>query len=159
MNKVESFLKENKISYLLHIHKAVYTTSEAEKFCQSVKGMHCKNLFLYEKRSNRYFLVILPAFKNVDFKKLFSELCCKRLQFASSVLLEEKLNLQAGSVSLFGLLNDENDEVELIIDEDVYNSDVVSFHPNINTATIELEKDMFYQVLGLLKKNHKIIKL
>jgi len=88
----------------------------------------------------------------VDFKKLFSELCCKRLQFASSVLLEEKLNLKAGSVSLFGPLNDENNEVELVIDDDVYNADIVSFHPNINTATIELEKDMFYQVLGLLKK-------
>jgi Ala-tRNA(Pro) deacylase len=69
------------------------------------------------------------------------------------------LELEPGSVSPFGLLNNIDNSVETYIDEDIYNADIVSFHPNRNTATLELSKEMFRKYLDSLKHKIQIIKI
>jgi Ala-tRNA(Pro) deacylase len=154
MNDVNQFLSANNIEFTLHEHPAVYTCEEAEKHCGDIPGIACKNLLLRNKKGKRYFLVVLPAKKQTDLKKFANIVGENKISFASSELLKEKLGLEPGAVSPFGLINDTNKSVEVYIDSDIYNAETVSFHPNVNTATLELSKDMFRKFLRAIE--HKI---
>lgn len=159
MTLVEDFLKSKEIKYVLHEHPAVYTCEEAEKYCGNVPGLACKNLLLRDKKGRRYFLVVLPAAKRSDLKK-FAEIVGEgKVSFASPEALMEKLGLEPGAVSPFGLLNDKRNEVEVYVDSKVYNADVLSFHPNRNTASLELSGEMFRKFLQSIENLNKVIDL
>lgn len=159
MTIVEDFLKSKDIKYVLHEHPAVYTCEEAEKYCGNVPGIACKNLLLRDKKGRRYFLVVLTADKRTDLKKFGGTVGESKITFASAEALLEKLGLEAGAVSPFGLLNDKKTEVEVYIDKDVYNADIVSFHPNRNTASLELSGEMFRKFLQAIENPIKVIDL
>lgn len=146
---VLSFLATHKIPYVLHEHPAVFTCEEAEKHSGDIPGLACKNLFLKGKRSGQYFLVIMPAGKRMDLKQL-GERAGDALSFASEERLMEKLGLTPGAVTPFGLLNDREHEVKVFLDPAVDQADIVSFHPNVNTATVELGKEAFHRCLELM---------
>lgn len=159
MTNVENFLKSKGIEYILHEHPAVYTCEEAEKYCGDIPGLACKNLLLRGKKSEKYFLVILPAEKRADLKKIGEIVGDKQITFANPEALLEKLGLEAGAVSPFGLLNDKNHEVEVYIDQKVYYATIVSFHPNRNTASLELSGAMFRKFLQVIENKIKVIDL
>lgn len=158
MINVEEYLQANQIKYVLHEHIAVFTCEEADKHCGDIPGLACKNLLLKNKKGGRYFLIVLPATKRADFNKIGEMVCENKVGFASAEALKEKLGLEVGAVSPFGLLNDKDHEVEVFIDEDVYNADIVSFHPNRNTATLELTGAMFRKFLKTVENKIEVIK-
>lgn len=159
MTIVEDFLKSKKIEYVLHEHPAVYTCEDVEKRCGNVPGLACKNLLLRDKKGRRYFLVILPATKRTDLKKFAGIVGEDKMSFASPEALMDKLGLEPGAVSPFGLLNDKKNEVEVYVDSEVYNADVVSFLPNRNTASLELSGEMFRKFLQSIENFNKVIDL
>ena len=159
MQSVEEFLKNNGIEYVLHEHPAVFTCEEAEKHCSHVPGVSSKNLFLRDEKKQRYFLVILDAKKRADLKKLGEIFEAKRLSFANEDDLKQKLGLEPGAVSLFGILNDVKQEVEVYIDEDFYKEPVVNFHPNRNTASVELSKEMLHKFIEKVGREIKVVKI
>ncbi len=155
--KIKKYLQENQIKFKSFKHPAVYTCEEAEKYNKDIKGIHSKNLFLKNKKSTRFYLVIVPAKKKTDLKEL-SKITEDKLTFANEKDLKEKLKLSTGAVSPFGLINDENGEINLLIDKEVWNSNYVSFHPNINTETLELSKQNFHKYVNSLKNKLSILK-
>lgn len=152
--EIREHLKNNKIKFKEFKHPAVFTCEQAEKYNQEIKGPHCKNLFLKNKKSNKFYLVITLANKKLEIKRL-SELNEEKLTFANEKDLKELLNLTPGSVSPFGLINDKANKVIILIDKEVLEADYVSFHPNINTETLELTKENFHKYINLL--NNKLI--
>lgn len=158
MTNVEEYLQDNQIKYVLHEHPAVYTCEEAEKHCGDIPGLACKNLLLKDKKGRRYFLIVLPAEKRADLKGIGKTVGESKVSFASPEALKEKLGLEPGAVSPFGLLNDKNHEVEVYVDEKVYNADIVSFHPNRNTASLELTGEMFRKFLQAIENKVHVIK-
>lgn len=157
MVDVEQFLQSHGIAYVLHEHPAVFTCEDAEKYCGTVPGLAGKNLFLKNKKSTRYFLVILPADKRADLKHIAQVVGEQKVSFASPEALREKLGLEPGSVSPFGLLNDADAGVEVFIDREVADAEIVNFHPNRNTASLELTQKMFQIFLTTLKHVVKIL--
>jgi len=144
---VISYLQSKQIVYTLHEHPAVYTCEEAEVHCADIPGLACKNLFLRNRKGDKYFLIILPAHKRADLKKIGKIIGDDKIRFASAEKLNEILGLTAGSVSPFGLINDTDHHAIVYVDRDVYDADVVGFHPNKNTATLELTGIMFRKFL------------
>ncbi len=156
---VEEFLKSKNIEYKLHEHVAVYTCEDTKKYCNRINGLVYKSLFLTNKKRNRYLLVILSDEKRLNLKKFAEIVGEKKLSFASPEVLLDKLCLTPGSVSPFGLLNDNEKEVEFYIDKGVLGADIVSFHPNRNTASLELTQEMFAKFLQEIGHNVKIVDL
>lgn len=76
----------------------------------------------------------------MDLKKLAESLGENGLSFASPERLLKYLGVTSGSVTPFGLLNDEDHHVKLVIDENLWRHEIVHFHPNVNTATLELSR-------------------
>ncbi len=146
--KVYDVLEKLDISYVRHEHPPVFTVEEAEQHWENITGAHCKNLFLRNKRGNRHYLVILESSKKADLKVLNHKLGEDRLSFASEERLMRYLGLETGAVSPFGLINDAQKEVQVLIDQDLKEAECVNFHPNVNTATVGISFADFEKFLS-----------
>jgi Ala-tRNA(Pro) deacylase len=154
MNPVEAFLELHNIFYNRHDHPAVFTCEQAAIFHELVPGIPGKNIFLIDKKSGRMFLVILPVTQKANLKFLAHHFGVAKLSFGSTNLLMEKMGLESGSVSPFGLINNIEKDIEVYIDTEIYTAELVNFHPNINTASLSLTHEMFHKYLEIIP--HKI---
>lgn len=159
MQHVLDYLTANAIPYILHTHPAVFSTHEAAEHCKDIPGLMVKNLFLKNKKTGEFHLCILPAGKKLDFKKMDALLGAKGVTFGSAEELKEMLGLEPGSVSIFGVLNDPDGRVGILLDSEVYAAPIVTFHPNINTATLEITHDDLQRFLGLVKHQVQVVPL
>ena len=82
-----------------------------------------------------------------------------KLSLASEKRLHKYLGLQPGSVSPFGLIHDEEHHVHLFLDENLQNFDRISFHPNVNTATLVISFRDFLRFLDHLGNTYEFLKL
>jgi Ala-tRNA(Pro) deacylase len=146
--KVYNILRELDISYTKHEHPPVYTVEEAEQHWENITGAHCKNLFLRNKKGKNHYLVIAKSEKRVNLKALTSRLGEDRLSFASPERMLRYLGLEPGAVSPFGLINDKENAVVVVIDRDLKEASHVNFHPNVNTATVGIAFTDFEKFLS-----------
>jgi len=145
--KVLEVLERLKIAWKRYEHPAVFNIEQARLYWKETKGAHCKNLFLRNYSGRRHYLVIVEADKKTDMKKLTDRLGEDRLSFGSAERLQKYLGVSPGAVSPFGLINDARREVVVVIDEDLLTYSSLNFHPNVNTATLEISKDDFLKFL------------
>jgi Ala-tRNA(Pro) deacylase len=124
------------VRYERHEHPAVFNATDASKFWDPIAGTQCKNLFLRNKKGDRHYLVVLEISKRADLRDLVKVVADDRLSFGSPERLMDKLGLTPGSVSPFGLINNADGSVRVIIDADLRGKDRLIFHPNVNTASV-----------------------
>jgi Ala-tRNA(Pro) deacylase len=124
------------IAYERYEHPAVFNADDASKYWNPIAGTQCKNLFLRNKKGDRHYLVVLEISKRADLKDLVKLVGDDRLSFGSPERLMAELGLTPGSVSPFGLLNDADGSVRVLVDRDLRGADRLIFHPNINTASV-----------------------
>lgn len=132
--QIYALLEEHGISYETFHHEAVSTVAQADELVPRI-AIPTKNLFLCDAKKRQFFLVTAHEDTPVDLKRLHRQLGCRRLSFASPELLEERLGLQQGAVTPFGVLNDESREVTLVFDETLRHQRFDA-HPMVNTATM-----------------------
>jgi Ala-tRNA(Pro) deacylase len=155
---IKTYLQELGINFKIFKHPPVFTCEQARKhrIYENIRGIHSKNLFLKNRKSKKFYLVVLPEDKPMDLDELgkkFNE----KLKFANEENLKEFLGLTPGSVSPFGLINDKQGKILVVIDDKIWNSDFVSFHPNINSETLELSGKDFQKYIKSLKNDFLII--
>ena len=124
------------IRYERHEHPAVFNAEDAAKFWDPIQGVQCKNLFLRNKKGDRHYLVVLEISKRADLKEIVKLVGDDRLSFGSPERLMTELGLTPGSVSPFGLINDADGSVRVLIDQDLKGRERLIFHPNINSASV-----------------------
>ena len=156
---LKTWLKENQIEYVLHTHPAVFTVEEARIHCSFIPGMHCKNLFIKNVKGTEYYLVTVPSSKRMDFKKLQKQLNTSLLKFASEEELQQYLGLGIGAVSPLGLVNDLTKKVIYLIDKEVWGAAILSFHPNVNTESIELTKENFHNMIKFTGNRFQVLEI
>ena len=62
-----------------------------------------------------------------------------RLSFAKPEYMEDFLDITPGSLSVLGLMNDQENRVTLLIDEDVLKGEYIGMHPCINTSSLRIK--------------------
>ena len=107
MDEVIEILNKLNIKFDIVNHPAVYTSEEADFYVKDINCSKAKNLFLAGKSNKNFYLFIIKDTKRLDIKKV-SKLTQDRLHFASKNSLKEKMNLTPGTVSIFGLINNNN---------------------------------------------------
>ncbi len=118
----------------------------------------CKNLFLCNRQKTQYYLLMMPGDKVFKTKELSGQLGCARLSFAGPEDMERLLDITPGSVSVLGLMNDRENEVQLLVDEDVLKGEFVGCHPCINTSSLKLyTADIFGKLIEAM--HHDMIKV
>lgn len=148
--RVLDTLEELNIPYARMEHVPVYTIEEFEKIGNMPKSV-CKNLFVRNQKGDRHYLIILENSKKADLGRLADQIGSGKLSFASEKRLAKYLGLKPGSVSPFGLINDSGKEVMVVVDKDLESMGEVSFHPNINTATLTVSYKDFVKYLDWCK--------
>ena len=82
--------------------------------------------------------------KRLDMDDFKVQVGADRIRMASLDSLAEKMTLPAGTVSPFGLLNNEEKDILVYFDKDIVSEDIMTFHPNTNEKTIFIKsKDLF----------------
>lgn len=153
-------LKSNGIEYKLTEHEPVLTVEQANKFWAEIEGVHCKNLFLRDKRGKQHYLVVAEKDKAVSIQKLNEILGNnEKLSFGSERRLTKYLKLVQGAVSPFGVLNDTSNHVIVLIENGLKNARTINFHPNVNTATLSLSFMDFEKFLKLSNNSYRYISL
>ena len=102
-------------------------------------------------------LFILDDNKRLDIKKLSEQINEKDLRLGSEKNLFEKMNLKFGVVSLFGLLNNKDKDIKVYIDKQLLNEDIITFHPNDNTATVFIKIKGMFKFIDNLGFTYEII--
>src|SRR5580765_198378 len=123
------------IAFERHEHPPVATAVEADEHWSGIDAAHCKNLFLRNQKGTRHYLVIVQHRKRVDLRAMAEQIGDGKLSFASPERLMTHLGVTPGSVSPFGLINDHDHAVRVVLDRDFQAAARLSFHPNINTVT------------------------
>ena len=141
-------LRELGIVFTRHEHPPVATVEEASAHWAGIDATHCKNLFLRNQKGNRHYLVVLTASKKADLKAVADQIGDGKLSFASPERLMTHLGLTPGSVSPFGLINDREHAVRVVLDRDFQQSTRLAFHPNINTLTLTIAAGDFARFLA-----------
>jgi Ala-tRNA(Pro) deacylase len=116
-------------------HIPVFTVVESQAIKEEIPGGHSKNLFVKDKKG-RIFLIVAHAATQIDLKRLHEAIGASgRLSFGSADLLREVLGVEPGAVTPFGLINDRNGRVSVVLDAALMQHEPVNFHPLVNCQT------------------------
>jgi Ala-tRNA(Pro) deacylase len=115
-------------------HAPLFTVEESQALRGEIAGGHTKNLFLKDKKDSVY-LVVAEEDAPIDMKTLHKRISSGRLSFGRPELLAELLGLTPGSVTPFGVINDAERRVQVVLDESLLRHERLNFHPLENTAT------------------------
>lgn len=135
-----NFLDANRFAYERVEHPAVFTCEEAERHRPRQAAVSTKNLFLCDKKARRFFLAVTACEKTVNLAELAAKLGVSHLRFGSAENLARLLGVTRGSVTMMGLANDAERQVELWLDGEIWGGEYFLSHPLVNTATLVLSK-------------------
>lgn len=148
------------IAYERVDHEPAMTMEVCQAIDEVLQATICKNLFLCNRQETAFYLLMMPDDKLFRTKDLSAQIGSARLSFAKAEYMEQFLDITPGSVSVMGLMNDKEKRVQLLIDEDVLNSEYVGCHPCINTSSIRLRtKDLVDEVIPAMEHAYIKVKL
>ena len=163
MNKeaIYKFLDEKNIEYEVTEHEAVYNMEELDSVDLPYPEYDAKNVFVRDDKKQNYYLITVKDDKRVDLKKFKDDYNTRKLSFVSPNDLDLILKLIPGSVSPFGLLNDEECKVKFYLDKAFTTSPkkIIGIHPNDNTATVWLKTEDLIEIIKEHGNEVNVIKI
>ncbi len=155
MNKQEIYelLISKGIQYEITEHKAVFNMAELADVELPYSEADAKNLFVRDDKKRQYYLITIHANKRVNLKEFRKNYGTRPLSFASAEDLMSLLKLTPGSVTPFGILNDDDRVVEFYLDSDFCDG-LIGCHPNDNTATIWLKTN---DLIALVEEHGNLV--
>lgn len=120
-----------------HGHAPVFTVEDARKLRGQIPGGHCKNLFLKDDKDSLYLIVSLEDAR-IDLRTVPARIGSKRLSFGKPDLLMDVMGVEPGSVTPFGLINDTQCRLNVILEDKMMALPLLNYHPLQNTATTSI---------------------
>ncbi len=115
-------------------HRPVFTVEESKALRGTLPGAHIKNLFLRNKKGVMW-LVVAEEDRRIDLKALGERIGAGRVSFGSPERLMAHLGVIPGAVTPFGLVNDVERKVRVVIDKALIEHSLVNCHPLTNDRT------------------------
>ncbi len=159
MINICQFLAEHAIEYERHDHPPVFTCEEANRLVPPLPAAKTKNLFVRDRKGRQHFLVVVGYEKVVDLKALSSLLGVSKLSLASPERLRRYLGVDPGSVTILGVVNDPDKEVEIIMDEGLWDSKAFRCHPLVNTSTLVISRESLKRFLNTTRHKPRILNI
>ena len=122
-------------------HPPLFTVEQSRNLRGQIPGGHTKNLFLRDKKYAIY-LVVTQEDAEINLKGLHRRLGANgRFSFGSADLMREVLGVEPGSVTPFGVLNDTQGRVTVVLDAAMMEHQTLNYHPLVNTMTTSIGRD------------------
>ena len=144
------------IAQTTHDHPAVFRVEEGLELKAAMPGAHTKNLFLKDKKGKLWLISARQA-TVVDLKRAPALIGSDRLSFGNETLMWETLGVRPGSVTALALINDTDHRVSFVLDQALWDADIVNFHPLTNTATTALKQGEFRRFLTLIGRDPMVV--
>jgi Ala-tRNA(Pro) deacylase len=143
-----AFLDRLGIPHATVRHAPLFTVEESRSLRGQIAGGHTKNLFLKDKRG-ALFLVTALEDAAIELKSLHRQLGASgRFSFGSAEQMLETLGVEPGSVTPFGVLNDTQGRVAVVLDAAMMAHATLNFHPLANTMTTSIGRDDLVRFLA-----------
>jgi len=139
-------------------HAPVFTVEESKELRGNLPGGHCKSLMFKDKKGALWLVVCLED-TAVDIKALQKLIGAARLSFAKPDLLQAVLGVDPGSVTPFGLINDTENQINVVLDKTMLQSTVLNYHPLKNDATTQITPDDLQKFIAACGHRAKIVEL
>jgi len=162
--EVLHLLKDMHISVSKIEHSPVRSCIDARKYYDTAGydirnyGL-CKNLFIRDKRGKHFWLIIIDYLKQIDMELLRNIFKSAKLGPATEDNLLNILGVPSGSVSIFSIINDYEQKVNVIIDSDLCNKEKLAFHPNYNCQTLFISFEDVIKFLDRTQKDYQIMNI
>ena len=153
-----SYLDSLGISHSTVTHEPLFTVQDRSAAVDALPGAHCKNLFLKDDNKQFWLLVALQH-TQIKLKPFGKSVGAPNLRFAKEDMLKKYLGVTPGAVTPFGLINDQEHAVRVVVDQEIFKHAVVNFHPLVNTATTTISADDFKKFLASIGNNVQIVDL
>jgi len=158
--RVYSLLDDLGIRYTRTDHAPAMTMEDCKAVDDALDVVMCKNLFLCNRQKTAFYLLMIPGDKPFRTKEFSSALGISRVSFADEGDMVRLLDLLPGAVTVMGLMNDSECDVQLVIDKDIVKSDYIGCHPCVNTSSIKVSTtDILEKFLPHVKHSPIFIEL
>ncbi len=152
-NAVYALLEKLSVPIFGLDHDRADTMEICEQIETKLGAEICKNLFLCNRQQTVFYLLLMPGRKIFKTKFLSEQINSSRLSFAGDEQMESLLGVTPGSVTVFGLMNDKEKRVRLLIDRDLLKNEFIGCHPCVNTSVVRLRTadltDILLPALGV----------
>jgi Ala-tRNA(Pro) deacylase len=119
-------------------HPPLFRVEDSVAFRGDIAGGHAKNLFVKDKKS-RVFLLVVGEDAEIDLKRVHEKIGAQgRVSFVGAEALEAIWGVKPGAVTPFGAINDREGRVTVVLDAGLMAHERVNFHPLVNTKTTGL---------------------
>jgi len=154
------FLDEIGVEFWQLDHEEAATMEACEEIDRLLDATICKNLFLCNRQETDFYLLLMPGEKRFSTSEFCKLINSPRLSFAPEEYMVQYLNITPGSVSVMGLMNDTENQVQLYIDKDVLSEEYLGCHPCVNTASIKLKvSDVLEKFLPYVQHEYSVVEL
>ena len=159
ITKVTDYLDKLGVKYTLLRHPPVVTTEESRHIVHVDNCASCKSLYVKDKKSDNFYMVVLPFDKRAEMRGLAAYVGCAKFEFATEEKLFADLGVHRGSVSPYAFLNEDTTKYSapLLIDRSVWEAQNVKFHPCDNTATVVVSVADFRKYLQSIGKETIVV--
>ena len=155
-DRLLAWMAEHDIAQTTHDHPAVFRVEEGLDLKADLPGAHTKNLFLKDHRGQLW-LISARQDTVIDLKRAAAVMGSGRLSFGAEALMWETLGVRPGSVTALGLINDIDRRVTFVLDQRLWDADIVNFHPLTNTATTALTQTAFRRFMNEIQREPLVI--
>ncbi len=142
MNTVENLfqtLDSRGIEYKRFEHEPVKTSEEASR----IRGVELKTgvkAMLLKTRQGKFILVLLPADKKIDFKKIEQMENTKDLKFASQEEVLEETGCEIGGVPPFGHTKRKQEHrIKTYMDKSIFENNIVNFNAGDRSVSVSMK--------------------
>ena len=157
--QVANKLQELGIPFDVVEHPPAFTTEQADSYIEGMEGVRTKSMFLTNRKKTQYYLLIMDDKKRLDMDDFKVKVGADRIRMASLASLAEKMNLPAGTVSPFGLINNEEKDIHIYFDKEIIDEERMTFHPNTNEKTIFVSTTDLFKFLQDLGYSYQVLEL
>ena len=158
--RVYELLDRLGIEYQRVDHEPAMTMAGCLAVDEALEATMCKNLLLCNRQCTVFYLLLMPGDKSFRTSDLSKKIGSSRLSFAGAEYMERFLDITPGSLSVLGLMNDRDHQVQLLIDEEVLRGEYIGCHPCINTSSLRLNtSDLLDKVLPAMGHEYRAVTL
>ena len=158
--RVYDLLDNLGIDYQRIDHEPAMTMEACAAIDEVLDATICKNLLLCNRQCTAFYLLLLPGDKPFKTSVLSKQIGSSRLSFAGAEYMEKFLDITPGSLSILGLMNDHDHQVQLLIDEDVLTGEFFGCHPCINTSSLRLRtEDLVQKIIPAMGHEPRLVDL
>ena len=158
--RVYDLLDQLGVQYHRIDHEAAMTMEACAAVDKVLDATICKNLLLCNRQCTAFYLLLLPGGKPFKTSVLSKQIGSSRLSFADAEYMEKFLDITPGSLSILGLMNDYDRQVQLLIDEDVLKGEFIGCHPCINTSSLRLRtEDLMQKIIPAMGHEPRFVNL